>query len=71
MIEEKYQKIKNLILLLNKLLYNLKNSSNNIGTYNNSILLNNILFDKNTIDTKNGINLKILDEVTNNILSIN
>jgi hypothetical protein len=71
LIEEKYQKIKNLILLLNKLLYNLKNSSNNIGTYNNSILLNNILFDKNTIDTKNGINLKILDEVTNNILSIN
>ena len=57
-------KIKNIILILNKLL--LKNRNTNYNENEND--MNKILFDKNIIDLKNGIEDGIIAEITESIM---
>jgi len=68
LLKEKEIRIKNLILILNKLLIKYKMTKRKRGNSNASELLNNILFDKKTIDlNSDDINEKVIEEISDSI----
>ena len=72
-LDNEFKKIKNLILVLNKLLMNFKEKGGMEvikGDLNTNALLSNLLFDSNIIDLQSGVNMNLLDEVTNSIINV-
>jgi hypothetical protein len=64
-------KIKNLLLILNKLLIKSRNANlNKNKTSGDGKLMNDILFDNKIIDLDKGIEFSILEEISQSILKI-
>jgi len=64
---EKIIKVKNIILILNKLLIKSRNSSSSSNTNEN--LMNNLLFENKIIDLKNGVEKGIIEEISESIIN--
>ena len=71
-LKDKFRKIKNLVLILNKLLFQYKSSNLTGKATKSNEILNNLLFEqKGFNDLKNDINFNLLEQVTSSILNIN